>query len=453
MIYALLGIAAVLCAYIQWGDEIPVPTFKDVNQKEAKYELKVKKQDEKEKYQKAILNRTPSGYMTVEEYEVLSTPKDRMQMEIDVPKTPTPADMIYVPETSYKIVKYNNPPGSPEISISKSFYARRQQNAQGIVSPDFTKLVYPAIYYYPNSGSTACDLFVIQLDKAKSNMDKILTANVVHRLSEPILSTEKSIDNYYTFRTLTPVDFSTDGNKLLVKEKIGNTKDGIWKTTPYIYDFERNISYSLEDIREAIEYYWKLAKNINLNDKRWDITPLGFSVKNPDWVIVNAVAYTGNTPVNLGVWTISYVGESPRLVSMSADNIDISMNGYKLVKDGVVSQNITKIEEKQLKQIEKDKVKEKKKEDKDELKELKKSYKAKLKELDNEYKESQNDYKLRQKINSTTSENEALEKYKEIKEQIKIKQQEQLEKQRQKELRVLEKQNTKNSNEQKNNDL
>ena len=57
--------------------------------------------------------------------------------------------MVYVPQPTYKIVRYNNPPGSPEISINKTLYQRRQQNAQGIVSPDFTKLVYPSVYYYP----------------------------------------------------------------------------------------------------------------------------------------------------------------------------------------------------------------------------------------------------------------------------------------------------------------
>ena len=51
MIYALLGIAAAFCAFIQWGDEIPLP-HGDVNKKEAKYVLNVKKQDEKEKYEK-----------------------------------------------------------------------------------------------------------------------------------------------------------------------------------------------------------------------------------------------------------------------------------------------------------------------------------------------------------------------------------------------------------------
>lgn len=53
MIYVLLGIAAAFCAYIQWGDEIPVPyAEKDVNKQEAKYILNVNKQEEKDKYKK-----------------------------------------------------------------------------------------------------------------------------------------------------------------------------------------------------------------------------------------------------------------------------------------------------------------------------------------------------------------------------------------------------------------
>lgn len=54
---------------------------------------------------------------------------------------------------------------------------------------------------------------------------------------------------------------------------------------------------------------------MNLDDKRWDITPLGFSQNNPDWIIVTAEAYTGEIPVNLGTWTIMSSGESPRLVA------------------------------------------------------------------------------------------------------------------------------------------
>lgn len=438
MIYALLGAAAAFCAFIQWGDEIPMP-HGDVNKKEAKYIHKINKQEEKDKYERAKFEKTPTGYMTTEEYELLSAPKDRMTMEIEVPKIPTPADMIYVPQPSYKIVRYNNPPGSPELSLSKTFYQRRQQNAQGIVSPDFTKLVYPSVYYYPNSGSTACDLFVINLEDAKSNKDRILTANVIHRMSEPILSTDKGNDNYYTFRTITPIDFNFDGTKLLVKEKIGNTKDGIWKTTPIVYDFDTNVSYELVEIRDAIIYYWKNNKNLDLDDKRWDVYPLGFDAENPDWVIVNALAYTGDTPVNLGIWKINIKGEQSRLVTFKNSDVQISMNGYKLEKDGVISPVITEREEKLLKRIEKNQLKQKKAEKRAEEKEFDKAYKAKIKQMDAEFKESQKDYRLRQRIQGSTSGNEAVEKYEEIKAKQAEKQKLELEKQKAKELKKLEK--------------
>ncbi len=450
MIYALLGIAAAFCAYIQWGDEIPVP-FIDKNQtkQEAKYIHEVNKKSEKEKFERAKLNRTPSGYMTVAEYEELSAPKDKMTIKVEVPKIPTPADMIYVPQPNYKIVRYNNPPGSAEIMITDTLYKRWQQNAQGIVSPDFTKLVYPSIYYYPNSGSTACDLFVINLEEAKSNLDRILTANTIHRLSEPILSTTKTNDNDFTFRTLTPVDFTPDGTKLLVKEKIGNTRDGIWKTTPIVYDFSVNNSYSLTEVRDVITYYWKEKKGLNLNDKRWDIIPLGFSANNPNWVVVRALAYTGNTPVNLGTWIVTAKGENSRLYSMdNSAAVQISMNGYKIEKDGVVPPSITEKEEQQLKRVEKVTEKQKKKEDRAEVKALEQSYKAKIKEMNAEFKEAQKDYVLRQKIQSSTSGNEAIEKYKEIKAEQENKKEAELWKQKAKELKQLQKQRTKEAKQQ-----
>lgn len=437
MIYGLLGIVAAFCAYIQWGDEIPLPNM-DFNKKEAKYILNVNKAEEKEKFEKAKLYREPTGYMTIEEYEELSIPKDRMTIDIEIPNEPLPSDMIYVPKPSYKLVRYNNPPGSPELTLKNDFYTNRQQNAQGIVSPDFKRLVYPSIYYYPNSGSTASDIFVINLNDAKSNTEKVLTANVIHRMSEPILSTEKDNGNYYTFRTLTPVDFSSDGSKILIKEKIGNTKDGIWKTVPYVYDFNTETSYNLEDIRHAITYYWKSQKNLNLNDKRWDITPLGFS--GADTIIVKAVAYTGEIPIDLGIWSISSHGESPKKQSSVPQ---ISMNGYKLVKNGVVAKNVVEKEQKLLEKTDKEKAKLKKKEDKNEIKELTKAYKTKIKQMDHEYEESQKDYNLRQKINGSTEGTDAMEKYKEIKEQQAIKRLEQLEKQKQKELERLEKQKEK----------
>lgn len=442
MISALMSVATAFCAFIQWGEDALLPN-NDSNKKEIKYVHNVKKQEEKEKFERKIMNRTPSGYMTVEEYELLSVPKDPAITEIEVPTVPTPADMVYVPKPTYRIVKYNNPVGGAEIILGDTFYKKRQQNIQGIVSPDFTKLVYPAVYYYPNNASTACDLFVINLDEAKSNKDKILTANVLHRVSEPILSTEKSVNNDYTFRTLTPVDFSSDGSKLLVKEKVGNNKDGIWKTTPIVYDFTNKISYNLVEVRGAIAYYWERYKSLDLDDKRWDVYPLGFDAENPDWVIVNAVAYTGSTPVNLGVWKVTYTGEQSRLVSFKNSAVNVSMNGFKLIKAGVEPSAITEKETSFLKKVEQEKVKQQKKDDKAEVKELEKSYKAKIKEMNAEYREARKDYDLRQRINSSTSGNDGIEKYKQIKTEQENKKEADLWAQKVKELKRVQKQRAK----------
>ena len=108
----------------------------------------------------------------------------------------------------------------------------------------------------------------------------------------------------------------------------------------------------------------------------------------------------------------------------------------------ILSLNYEK-EQKELEKIEKAKVKQKKKEDKEEVKALEKSYKAKIKEMDAEFKESQKDYDLRRKIQGSTSSDEVLIKYKEIKAEQEAKKQQQLEKQREKELKALEKQKQK----------
>ena len=60
-----------------------------------------------------------------------------------------------------------------------------------------------------------------------------------------------------------------------------------------------------------------------------------------------------------------------------------------------------------------------------------------------EFKESQKDYNLRRRIQGSTSGDEILIKYKEIKAEQEAKKQQKLEKQREKELKRLEKQRQK----------
>lgn len=387
---------------------------KDYRSKEINYLYNIKKEDLKYDRDKRILNRVPSGYMTVEEYEKKSEYKDPSTFEVKPPKIEKPSDFKYVPQPLFKIVKFNDPPGGVELKLGRKLYFNRMVNGIGITSPDYTKLVYPAIYYYNDSGSVGADLFVIPLDQKENNINKILKANTSHRISEPILSTDKAIDNYAIYRTLTPVDFSADGTKLLVKEKIGSGEDGIWETRIYVYDFDSKKSYDLSVLRDTIKSYWKEKANLHLIEKRWDIRPLGFDAGYPAYIVVQAYGYTGEKPVFLGTWNIDCFGNQAKLVTMNKDFVPkISMNGLKLEKDGAQQYQVVVAEERFLEKQDKFLEKQNKSEDKKILKQIKEDYKYEFKEIKADYKDKYKDNKVLQKSAGSTEGAELEELYNE----------------------------------------
>ena len=172
------------------------------------YKNEIDKVGEKEKYEKSKL--PESGYMTVAEYEEKSRAKTKKEInaklltEAEIPKD---SNMVYIPQKRFKLVKYNDPVGSPELTLPRKLNFDRQINAQGIVSGDFTKLVYSAVYYYAEADCTSCDLYLINLDSSLSDMEKVKKANILNRENKPLISTDKDIDTKFVFRTLTPIDF------------------------------------------------------------------------------------------------------------------------------------------------------------------------------------------------------------------------------------------------------
>ena len=356
-----------------------VSAQKDMATIEAEYLKRVEKDRIREEYGRKIMDRKPSGFMSVEEYEKLSKPKDKTTIDYGRPEVEKPYDMQYVPQPIYKLARYNDPPGTPNLTVKKELFKTGQLNLPGITAPDFSVMVYPAVYYYPERGAVTCDLFVVPLKDNDSSVNRILKANIARRNPNPIISTDKELTNSSIYRTLTPIDFSADSKKLLVKEKIGSSEDGIWKTNMIVYDFNNKTTYELSELREAIKYYWKEYKGLDLIDKRWDIYPLGFSKGNPNRIMVTAYAYTGEKPVFLGVWSIDYQGEQSRLISLTNGSIEVASNGFKLVQDGVVSRPLTEMQEKQEKALVKNQAKEARKKDAAEVKAMEDEMKAKLK--------------------------------------------------------------------------
>ena len=351
---------------------------------ETLYQNEVNKIEENEKYEKSKL--PESGYMTVEEYEAKSRAKSKKEMSEEVKggEIPKDSNMVYVPQKTFKLVKYNEPVGSPELNLPRKLNFDRQINAQGIISGDRTIMVYPAVYYYAQSDCTTCDLFMIKLDPTLTDTQKAIYANVVQRVEKPLISTEKDINTNFIFRTLTPVDFSADNKKLVVKEKTGHRHDGIWKTDLWVYDFETEEAKKIPQIREAIIDYWAQAGGVDFEENRWDIYPMGFDANDDNRIILCAYAYTGEAPKFLGTWSIDVDGNNSKLEDLEGSDVPVSIVGYKLAEDSVKEASEIEFEAKQAEKKEKMEEKQSKELSKfnKEIKEI--EYERKIRQMDME---------------------------------------------------------------------
>lgn len=382
----------------------PIMKKRDSGVAECIYRNEIEKVDEIEKYEKS--NMPESGYMTREEYELKSRAKSKkeLQEEVKNPNMPKDSNMVYVPQKTFKLVKYNDPIGSPELTLPRKLNFDRQINAQGIISGDKTIMVYPAVYYYAQTDCTSCDLFMIKLDPSLKDTEKVMKANIVQKEEKPLLSTSKDIDEKYIFRTLTPIDFSSDNKRLVIKEKTGHRHDGIWKTELWVYDFETKESHCLPQIRDAIIEYWAQNEGIDFDEKRWDIYPMGFDANDDNRIIVCAYAYTGEVPKFLGTWSIDVNGVNSKLEALDGYSFPVSVIGYRLVEDSVKDITEVEFEAKLAKKLEKAEDKKVKEAEKYEKKVRKLEHQRKLQQMDMEtlYKIQQRkqDLKQLQKNNS-----------------------------------------------------
>ena len=381
MFSALAG--SIMAAKVHFNQmKYPIMKKRDRGVAECIYQNEVDKIDITEKYEKSKM--PESGYMTDEEYEALSRAKTKHEIKVTEAEMPSDSNMVYVPQHTFKLVKYNDPVGSPELTLPRKLNFDRQINAQGIISGDKTMLVYPAVYYYAQSDCTSCDLFLIKLDPTLTDTEKAMRANIIQRDETPLISTDKDIDTKFIFRTLTPIDFSSDNKKLVVKEKIGHRHDGIWQTNLWVYDFEKKNAVKLPQIREAIINYWAEAGGVDFDEKRWDIYPMGFDANDDNRVIVCAYAYTGDVPKYLGTWSIDVDGESSKLETLDETSIPVSVIGYRLAEDSIKDTSEIEFEAKQAKAKEKAEKKQEKQSENFYKKIKKIEYKRQLNQMDME---------------------------------------------------------------------
>ena len=255
---------------------------------------------------------------------------DKKRKEFVIPKPDfTPVGDIILPEPQFRVIRYNTPPGQRNIDLTQ-IVSNRVAASAGILSPDKTKMVYTKCFFYPRFSQTASAAYFIPIANPDDAYEVLYSTNVMQGNVNPIVSV--GMDDFvdYRFVSLFPVDWSKDSSKIAFKEKIGSNLEETWQTNVIIYDFKSKSWKRLTAVREAIIYWWRENKNIDLKDYLWDIFPVGWDKNNPERLVVYAYAFTQDRPLFLGTWSIDYNEEKSMLVSIDSTSVQIDLNGFGL---------------------------------------------------------------------------------------------------------------------------
>lgn len=266
--------------------------------------------------------------ITMDDYYLAA--KDIKRSEFTIPEPVFNVSAQYImPDSHYRVVSYNVPPGQRNIDISR-IVSEKTASSPGILSPDKTKMVYTKCSFFPEFSQTASSAFYIPVSQTSDAYDALFMTNVMQQDMTPIVTVGMENLLKYRFVTLFPIDWSKDSSKIAFKEKIGSNLAETWQTNVIVYDFKSKSWKRLTAVREAIIYWWRQNKKIDLKDYMWDIFPVGWDKNNPDRMVVFAYAFTSSKPKFLGTWSIDYNEEKSSLMSINSTDVEIDLNGFGL---------------------------------------------------------------------------------------------------------------------------
>lgn len=266
--------------------------------------------------------------ITMDDYYKLSAEKKRKDFVIPQPSFDEETDII-LPDPKFKVIRFNTPPGQRNIDMS-SVISQNVVHSPGILSPDKTKMVFTKSFFFKQYSQIGSGVYVVNVDSPSDPYEILSETNIMQSDIKPIFTSglEDILKN--RFVTLFPLDWSKDSQKIAFKEKTGSVYDGTWQTSVIIYDFKTKSWKRLDAVREAVLYWWRLNRQIDLKDYLWDIYPVGWDKDNPDRFVVYAYAFTYEKPFFLGTWSIDFDGEKSSLISVDSTSVTIDLNGFGL---------------------------------------------------------------------------------------------------------------------------
>lgn len=276
-------------------------TQKEIKQKYKEYKKEQKRQDKlrkKELKHRAKMHK--KKLKRIEAKKKQETLQNKQNNIVEAQKVES--------EENFEFQKYNNPPGSQDLDFF-GIYGKRQINSIGVVSPDFSKMIYTEIHFYPSICQLTTELFLINLPSAKTPMQRVMDSKTSDKKPLKFYAPGMEEAQPQIFKTMTMVDWSCDGSKFLAKEKIAENLRGFLETRIWVYEIDSQKTYKIQNIRKQIEGYWS-NKGLDLTQCKWDIAPIGWYEPNnkpSDNIIVDVHGYKPDkTKVFLGSWLVNY---------------------------------------------------------------------------------------------------------------------------------------------------
>ena len=271
---------------------------------------------------------------TKQEWEIEAQNVPLIEREQENYQDPKSTKKYFQPSPHYTFEKYNYPQGKRQLNIEE---IKKNLYSYPYIVADVNchYVAYPRYYYSPYSNQISSNFYVEELDTSKTKTRRILDYNHNQQERKAVIQagTKEIYPNLYNGLTL--VDWSQDSKKLLIKEQVGSTLNGIYKTYLYIHFLgnENQESYTIKllDLDNAIKNYYNDWENIQLIKYRYDIEPLGFSADNDNLIIVLSYVYDkDNKKIFLGAWSYNCYSHEIILLSKTNTVYEISANGLML---------------------------------------------------------------------------------------------------------------------------
>lgn len=232
----------------------------------------------------------------------------------------------------YRLEPYNAFPRELDLW---NLEGRRFIRSLPVLSPDRGRYAYSEILYMPNVRQTIASLYLAETPASTrpaagrlpsedalhpdipGNPDP-LDPNATIRERRKLASVGYGQVNPFSFLTLTVVDWSANGSRLLVKRRDGVLHVGLQTSDILVYDDKRGVVTIYPEIHRAIRHYWEGRNLPELGKISWDIQPLGWEPGSDAAVLVRAWAYDREEKKFLGLWRFDVDAERLELLSLDA---------------------------------------------------------------------------------------------------------------------------------------